>query len=60
MGNILLIILMFATLGVLVYGVVGMVRGNDAEKQNKAMQLRVGLQAAALVLLMVLFAIGKD
>lgn len=60
MGEALLIILMIGTLAALGYGVVGMVTKNDPKKQNKAMQMRVALQGGALLLLMILFAVGKD
>lgn len=46
---------------VLVLGIVSMARGNDARKSNKLMQLRVLLQAIALLLLFILsmMALGK-
>lgn len=56
---IILLILMFATLAVLVAGIVGMMRGSDAQKSNKLMSLRVGLQAATILLLGVMFMAGK-
>lgn len=59
MGDYLLIALMVATLGVLLWGVVGMARGADPEKQNKMMRLRVIMQGLALVVLVILFAVGR-
>ncbi len=60
MGNILLIIVMVATLIVLVVGIVSMARGGDANRKygNKLMTMRVALQAAALALLGVLFLLS--
>tara|TARA_B100000989_G_scaffold277595_1_gene238676 strand:- start:215 stop:406 length:192 start_codon:yes stop_codon:yes gene_type:complete len=60
MGNILLIIVMLATLIVLVVGIVSMARGGDANRKygNKLMTMRVALQAAALALLGVLFLLS--
>lgn len=52
---------MAAVAGVLIMGIVSMARGKDARKQNKLMQLRVLLQAVALLLLFVLslMAVGS-
>ncbi|MDG4717520.1 MULTISPECIES: twin transmembrane helix small protein [Thalassospira] len=46
---------------VLVLGIISMARGKDARKSNKLMQLRVLLQAVALLLLFILsmMALGK-
>ncbi|WP_033067848.1 twin transmembrane helix small protein [Thalassospira australica] len=49
---------MAAVAGVLVMGIVSMARGKDARKQNKLMQLRVLLQAVALLLLFILSLIA--
>jgi len=47
---ILLILMMIATLGVLVWGVVGMVRGgNDPRRSNALMRYRVLFQAGAVL-----------
>ncbi|MGE0418403.1 MAG: twin transmembrane helix small protein [Acetobacteraceae bacterium] len=55
-GSILIGIMMLATLGVLIVGVIGMLRpDHDPRRSNQLMRWRVLLQAAAL-LLMVLFA----
>lgn len=45
---------MAAVAVVLVFGVISMARGNDARKSNKLMQLRVLLQALALLILFIL------
>ncbi len=60
MGDIILIVLMVVTLGVMLHGVVGMVRKRSPESQNKTMVWRVGLQAAALVVVAILLSVGKD
>ena len=39
-----------ATLAILVRGIVQMIKGNDARRSNKYMQMRVLLQAAVLIL----------
>lgn len=61
MGNILLIVLMLATLLALVVGVGMMAVGGEANKKfnNKMMMLRVALQAAALAVLAVLLLVGR-
>ena len=52
---------MAAVAVVLGLGIISMARGNDARKSNKLMQLRVLLQAGALLLLFLLsfMALGK-
>ena len=58
----LLVIAMLATAGVLVYGVITMLRASktsDAHKSNKLMQYRVMLQAVALMIFMLLLALKK-
>jgi hypothetical protein len=54
--TILLLIAMFATLGVLVVGLAGFFRGGEFNRKygNKLMQARVALQAVAVVLLLVI------
>jgi len=47
-------VVMLATLGVLVYGVVGMARGKSPERSNRLMWTRVALQGSAIVLLLLL------
>jgi len=51
---------MLATLGVLVAGMVGMVRGGDPRRSNKLMQLRVLLQGAALLLFIILMSLLRS
>jgi hypothetical protein len=52
---------MLATLGVLLAGMVGMVRsGGDPQRSNKLMQWRVALQAATLVLFALLMLLLKS
>jgi hypothetical protein len=55
--EILLIILMLATAGVLVVGLIGFFKGGafNAKYSNLLMRWRVGLQFAALTVLVVLF-----
>lgn len=61
MGNILLIVIMVITLLALIGGVVLMAVGGEKNRKysTKIMTARVGLQAAALALLVVLFLVGK-
>ncbi len=48
--NILLVVLMLATLGVLGAGVVGMIRGgSDPRRTNKLMRFRVMFQMGAVL-----------
>jgi hypothetical protein len=53
-------ILMLATLGVLVAGMVGMVRQGDPRRSNKLMQWRVILQGATILLFMVLLSLLRS
>jgi len=58
---ILIALLMLATLGVLVAGVVGFVRGGgDPRRSNKLMQYRVLLQAGALLLFVILLSLLRS
>ena len=61
MGGYLVLILMLATLGVLIAGIVLMGKGGEANKRygNKLMMARVSLQAAAILLLVMLYAGSK-
>ena len=61
MGSYLVLILMLATLGVLIAGIVLMGKGGEANKRygNKLMMARVTLQGAALLLLVFLYAGSK-
>jgi hypothetical protein len=58
--TVLVGILMLATLGVLLAGMVGMVRGGDPRRSNKLMQLRVLLQGAALLLFIILMSLLRS
>ncbi len=59
--TILVGIAMLATLGVLLAGMVGMVRGGgDPKRSNKLMQWRVALQALTLVLFALLLTLLKS
>jgi hypothetical protein len=53
-------ILMLATLGVLIAGMVGMVREGDPRRSNKLMQLRVLLQGAAILLFVILMTLLRS
>ncbi len=55
--NILLILAMLATVVVLFTGIFGFLRGGEFNQRygNKLMQARVGLQFAALAILVLLF-----
>ena len=58
---ILVVLLMLATLGVLVAGLVGMVRGgSDPRRSNKLMQYRVLLQAGTLLLFVILLGLLRN
>ena len=57
---VLIGILMLGTLGVLIAGMVGMVRGGgDPARSNRLMRWRVILQGAALLLLAILMTLLK-
>jgi hypothetical protein len=53
-------ILMLATLGVLLAGLVGMVREGDPRRSNKLMQWRVLLQGAAILLFVILMTLLRS
>lgn len=58
---VLLVLTMLGTLGVLVFGMIGMVRGGgDPVRSNRLMRWRVILQAGALVLVMLLISLLKS
>jgi cytochrome c biogenesis factor len=62
LGNLLLLLAMGAVTVVLVIGILLMARGGEANRKygNKLMMMRVVLQAVALAILAVLFAMqGK-
>lgn len=60
--HILILLLMLATLGVLIFGVITMMRGGEANRKNsnKLMTIRVWLQGATILLLGVMFMMGKS
>ncbi len=59
--SILVVIAMLSTLGVLIAGMVGMVRGtNDPRRSNRLMRYRVMLQAVALALFALLMTLLKS
>ena len=59
--TVLIALLMFATLGVLIAGMVGLVRGGgDPRRSNKLMQWRVILQGAALLLFALLMTLLRS
>jgi hypothetical protein len=53
-------VLMLATLGVLVAGMVGMVREGNPRRSNKLMQWRVLLQGLTLLLFMILITLLRS
>ncbi len=59
--TILIVLLMFATLGVLFAGLIGLARGSpDPRRSNRLMRWRVILQASALLLLMMLMSMLRS
>lgn len=52
-------ILMLATLGVLIAGMVGMARSGDPRRSNKLMRWRIILQGSALLLFALLMMLGR-
>lgn len=57
---VLLVLALLATLGVLLMGVVGMIRGNDPRRSNKMMRARVLMQGVALAVVAVLLLLVKN
>ncbi len=57
---IVLGLLMMGTLGVLVAGMVGMVRGGDPHRSNRLMRWRVMLQACALAVFALLLLLMRS
>jgi len=57
--TILLVLAMLGTLAVLGFGVATMLRGGDPRRSNKLMQLRVMMQALAVVLLAALMLLAR-
>jgi hypothetical protein len=58
--TILVLIFMLGTLGVLIAGLIGMVREGDPRRSNKLMQWRVLLQGATLLLLVILMTLLRS
>lgn len=59
--TVLLVLAMAATLGVMLYGMIGMARSDsDPMRSNRLMRWRVILQAAALVIVMLLVSLLKS
>ena len=58
--TVLIGVLMLATLGVLVAGIVGMAREGDPRRSNKLMQWRVLLQGAAILLFVILMTLLRS
>ena len=55
---VLLVLVMAGVVGVLVTGMVGLVRGGgDPRRSNKLMQWRVALQATAIVIFVILVSL---
>jgi hypothetical protein len=57
---ILIGILMLATLGVLIAGMVGLVREGDPRRSNKLMQWRVLLQGMVILLFVILMSLLRS
>jgi hypothetical protein len=58
---VVLVIAMAATLGVLLFGMIGMaISGDDPRRSNRLMRWRVILQAVALVIAMLLISMLKS
>ena len=58
--TVLLVLAMIATLGVLLAGVIGMIRGGDPRRSNKMMRMRVVMQGVALAIVAVLLLLVKS
>jgi hypothetical protein len=58
--TVLIGILMLATLGVLIAGMVGLVRDGDPRRSNRLMQWRVILQGAAIVLFAIMMSLLRS
>jgi len=55
----LLVIALIAVVGVLLAGIIGMVRGGDPRTSNKLMRARIVLQAVALAIFALLLLLWK-
>jgi hypothetical protein len=58
--TVLVGILLLATLGVLIAGMLGMVREPDPQRSNKLMRWRVILQASAIILLVIMMSLLRS
>ena len=58
--SVLVGLLLLSVLGVLVAGMVGMVRGGDPHRSTKLMQWRLLLQGAALLLLALMMSMLRS
>jgi hypothetical protein len=58
--TVLVVILMLATLGVLIAGMIGLVREGDPRRSNKLMQWRVLLQGATILLFVILMSLLRS
>lgn len=58
--EILVALLMLATVGVLIAGAIGMVREGDPRRSNKLMQWRVALQGATILLFIILMSLMRS
>ncbi|MDR3415035.1 MAG: twin transmembrane helix small protein [Nevskia sp.] len=58
--TVLIGLLLLATLGVLIAGMVGMARGGDPHRSNQLMRWRVILQGAALLLLAIMMSMLRS
>jgi NADH:ubiquinone oxidoreductase subunit 6 (subunit J) len=57
--TILLALALIGVLAVLGFGVATMLRGDNPRRSNKLMQMRVVMQAVALLLLAILMLLGR-
>jgi hypothetical protein len=58
--TVLVVILMLGTLGVLIAGMIGLVREGDPRRSNKLMQWRVLLQGATILLFIILMSLLRS
>ena len=58
--TVLIGIMMFATFGVLIAGLFGLVRDGDPRRSNKLMQWRVVLQGATILLFVIFMSLLRS
>ncbi len=58
--TVLIGIMMFATFGVLIVGLFGLVRDGDPRRSNKLMQWRVVLQGATVLLFVIFMSLLRS